>query len=349
MSRPCPPTGRDAAQRHPAGGPTPGTRDILGQAAATGQCSFDDAVRLLSLAPDSADAAALRRTAHQAALAWTGGTGSIWFAVGLDGAPCPKSCSFCSFGEKWGLVGAPWRIGPEEALAVVREHDRPGVGFIVLRATDVFPLEELLELARRATPLGHAQLVANIGDFREDTGRALREAGFHMVYHALRLREGSDTGLAPAARLRTMRAARDASLELAALADPVGPEHTAEEIARSLFTHREAGATVMGAMARVPVAGTPKGGIPMISPDRLAQVTAVARLVAGPHVPFICAHPPVAEAVSSGANVVVVESGAIPRDTRRATGAWRSFAMEDAQALLEGAGFRLDGAPGGPA
>jgi biotin synthase len=325
---------------------SPATAALLREAFATGQCAFEDAVRLLALDPESADAAGLRQTARQAALAWTGGKASVWFAVGLDSAPCPKSCAFCAFGEKWGIVREPWRLTAEEALAAVRKHDLPGVGFIVLRTTDLFPLEELLALARRATPLTHARLVANIGDFRDDKALSLREAGFHMIYHALRLREGEDTGLAPATRLRTMRAARDASIELAALADPIGPEHDDEEIARSLVVHKEAGATVMGAMARVPVPGTPKGNLPMISPARQAQITAVARLVAGPLVPWICAHPPDPLAVASGANVVVVECGAIPRDTGLAEAPWRAFAIRDALALLARAGYRTDAGRG---
>ena len=323
---------------------SPPTAALLRQAFATGHCSFEDAVCLLALDPESADAEGLRQTAHQAALVWTGGKASVWFAVGLDSAPCPKSCAFCSFGEKWGIVREPWRLTTEEALAAVREHDLPGVGFIVLRTTDLYPLEELLALARQVTPLTHAQLVANIGDFRDDKALALHEAGFHMIYHALRLREGEDTGLTPATRLRTMRAARDASIELAALADPIGPEHDHEEIARSLFVHKEAGATVMGAMARVPVPGTPKGDLPMISPARHAQIIAVARLVAGPLVPWICAHPPDPLAVASGANVVVVECGAIPRDTSLTDAPWRAFAIQDALNLLGRAGYSTDAA-----
>ena len=325
---------------------SPAVRAILKSVLDTGRCSFEAAVHLLALDPDSPDAAGLRRAAHEAALSWTSGRASVWFAVGLDSAPCPKNCSFCAFGEKWGIVREPWRLGLDEALAVVRGHDLPGVGFIVLRTTDVFPMEELLELARRATPLRHARLVANIGDFGDARAGALGEAGFFMIYHALRLREGEDTGLAPATRRRTMDAARSAGIELAALADPIGPEHTAEEIARSLFVHKEAGATVLGAMARVPVPGTPKGGLPMISPARLAQVTAVARLAAGPLVPWICAHPPDPLAAASGANVAVVECGAIPRDTALAAAPWRAFAIKDALAMLEGAGYRTDDPPG---
>lgn len=341
-----PATHRARANRRGASLPSPaGTRreniSAILRRAARGHCTFDDAVRLLSLPPDSPDALRLRRAAHRAGLRWTGGRGHIWFAIGMDGAPCPRSCAFCSFGERWGLAGTPWRLAGDEAVAAIRAHDVPGVGYIVLRTTDLFPLDDLAEIARRVMPLRHARLVANVGDFREDTARRLHGAGFRMIYHALRLREGTDTGIAPAVRLRTMHAAMAGGLALAALADPAGPEHEAREIARVLFLHKCAGADVLGAMARVPVPGTPKHGLGAVTPERHAQLTAVARLVAEPRVPAICAHPPHALLAESGANVLVVEHGAIPRDTQRAHAAWRSFSLDDAAAMLRAAGYRV--------
>ena len=137
-----------------------------------------------------------------------------------------------------------------------------------------------------------------------------------------------------------MQAAISAGLDLAALADPIGAEHTDEEIVTSLFAHRAAGASIMGAMARVNVSGTPKAKFPMISTARLAQITAVARLVAGPDVPQICTHPPHETHTMAGANVVVVESGAIPRDAVRTETAWRAFTLDDGLTMLQRAGFQ---------
>ena len=316
---------------------------LLKPVLAGGPLAFEDAVGLLGVSPDSSAALLLRGAAHQASLSWSGGRGSVWFAIGLDSSPCPKNCGFCAFGEKWGVVRQAWRLDEEEALGIIREHDVPGVGVITLRITDAYPLEDLLRLALKAGPLKHARLVANAGDLDESAAKALREAGFHMVYHALRLREGIDTRLDPAARLRTMRASAEASLQLAALVDPVGSEHSDEEIARSIFVHREAGASVSGAMARVAVPGTPKYGVPTVAPSRLAQITAVARLAGGPETLHVCSHPADEALVFSGANTLVVERGGIPRDTLRTRSDWRSFTLRDALALLARAGYRTHG------
>ena len=304
------------------------------------EIDFDMAVTLLDLPPESSNVMRLRNAAHKASLEWTGGKGNVWFAIGLDSTPCPKNCAFCSLGEQWGITKHSWRLAEEDALQAIRLHDIPGVGFIVLRTTDKYPLDDLLKLARKVVPLKHAKLVANIGDLSGEMGKSLQEAGFQLIYHVLRLREGVDTSIAPETRLRTMRIAAEASLELAALVDPVGSEHTSEEIARSIFQHKEAGATISGAMARVAVPGTPKYSIPTISTSRLAQITAVARLVFGSQAQSICSHPADEALVFSGANTLVVERGSIPRDVRQASSDWRSFGLSDAFALLNRAGYR---------
>ncbi len=314
-------------------------KEILERVLQTGYCTYHDACKLLSLDPESPEAAIVRRAAHTAALSWTGGKGSVWFAIGIDSAPCPNNCDFCSFGEKWGIVQGYWQLEPDSIVDLIKRHDAPGVGYIVLRTTDLYPLEQLMALARRTPPLKHARLVANIGDFSKGTALALHKAGFHMVYHALRLREGRDTQLVPEDRLRTMKAVTQSPLNLAALADPIGSEHSAQEIARSLLLHKKAGAVVQGAMARINVPGTPKADIPSINASKLAQITAVARLVAGPRVRDVCAHPPDACLLRSGANVIVVESGAIPRDRHPASDTWRGFSVNDALTLLHNAGF----------
>jgi biotin synthase len=315
---------------------------IMEHVLASGTLEYDAAVALLEIDPESHGASILRRAAHQAALTWAGGKGSVWFAIGLDSSPCPRSCDYCALGEQWGVLNEPWQLDEQEALQTIRAHDIPGVGFITLRATDRYPTEDLLALVRKAAPLKHALLVANVGDMGRDTADALREAGVSMIYHALRLREGVDTRIDPELRLRTMRAATQASLQLAALVDPIGAEHSSEEIARSIYCHKEAGACVSGAMARVPVPGTPKYSTPTISTARLAQVTAVARLAGGPETRFICSHPADEALVFSGANTLVVERGSIPRDTRHAHADWRSFTLRDAFSLLNRAGYRTD-------
>jgi len=102
----------------------------------------------------------------------------------------------------------------------------------------------------------------------------------------------------------------------------------------------EYGASLTGAMARVPVPGTPLGHIPAVSERRLAQVAAVTRLAAGRNAPDICIHPASQLALEWGANVVVVEAGAIPRDTGNSKKEWNSFDLKTAADWFRQAGYK---------
>ena len=56
-------------------------------------------------------------------------------------------------------------------------------------------------------------------------------SGIDVVYHSLRLGEGQTTCFRPEERKATLAAVRDSDLKLAHLVEPVGPEHTDDEIA----------------------------------------------------------------------------------------------------------------------
>ena len=143
-------------------------------------------------------------------------------------------------------------------------------------------------------------------------------------------------------RTKTMESVFHSDLKLISLVEPVGYEHTNEEIADRFLTAVQYGASICGAMARVPVKGTPLGEAPIISESRLAQITAVLRLSGGSTVKDICVHPASAEAVESGANVLVVETGAIPRDTALSPDLWENFNMMNAKAIFSDAGYVLN-------
>ncbi len=96
-------------------------------------------------------------------------------------------------------------------------------------------------------------------------------------------------------------------------------------------------------MARSNVPGTPFEGQDAVSDARLALVASVVRLCGGRNTPYVCVHPPVSLAMERGANVVVVETGAIPRDRKEAGAEWRGFSMKDAVSLLARHGYEVGG------
>jgi len=296
---------------------------------------------LLALDPDSDEMQELLDTADRASREWAHKRGYIWASIGLDYSPCPMNCTFCSLGEKWGIIKEPWTLKADEILDLIHRYDLPEVRWITLRTSEFYSIDKLIQIARLAMPLKHAELVVNTGEFDRKDARALYEAGFNVAYHVMRLREGVDTGVDPNERLITLEAIKQSPLQLAALVDPIGPEHTDEELVEAMFLHKAYGASLMGAMARFAVAGTPKHEIGTISQVRLAQITAVSRLVAGKQVDAICTHPADDRILTSGANTVVVEYGAIPRDTKISQGDWKGFDIQEALKLLRGAGYEI--------
>ena len=78
---------------------------------------------------------------------------------------------------------------------------------------------------------------------------------------------------------------------------------------------------------------------------RLAQIAAVTRLVGGVQTPDICVHPPTPQALAWGANVLVVETGAVPRADTESAEEWRQFTVQDALSLLLEAGYSLENSP----
>lgn len=300
-------------------------------------------ISLLSVEIGSADDEYLRSAAREAAEKIAGGRGYIWCAVGMDYAPCSMNCKFCSFGEKWGIVREPRHVGQEEILSHVRQYAENGAAYVILRTTEFYDLDRLLGFIpeiRAKIPGGYA-IVLNTGELDAAAAAKAKAAGVYGVYHALRLREGMDTPFNPAERIATMKNVSASGMTLVSLVEPLGCEHTDEEIADSFLNAAACGAKICGAMARFPVEGTPFGSSPMISGPRLAHVVAALRLSGGSAVRDICVHKATPEALESGANVMVVESGAIPRDSNFSESEWAGVGMERARNMLMEAGYEL--------
>ena len=164
-------------------------------------------------------------------------------------------------------------------------------------------------------------------------------SGIDVGYHSLRLGEGQTTCFRPEERKATLAAVRDSDLKLAHLVEPVGPEHTDDEIADVLMAALSNGAALSGAMARINVKGTPFESHDPLPDLRLAQIVAITRICGGVNVPDICVHPPRKEALEWGANVVVVETGAVPRNDAECSAEWQGFTVADAKQLFRDAGY----------
>lgn len=309
--------------------------------------SREEIIALLNIPVGSPEDAHMRRAARNVARAIAGNRGYIWCAVGMDYAPCPMNCRFCSFGEKWGIVREGRHVTEDAIIEHARRYVEGGAAYIVLRTTEFYSLDVLtrqIPRIREQVP-GDYGIILNTGELDADSAERVRAAGAYGVYHALRLREGIDTPFAVSERVATMKSVSGAGMALISLVEPLGPEHDAGEIADRFLNAVACGASISGVMARFPVKGTPLGDTEMLDDETISHVVAALRLSGGNRVRDICVHPASPAALMSGANVVVVETGAVPRDSRFAEDDWVGAGMQQASALLAGEGYRLSMPP----
>ncbi len=156
-----------------------------------------------------------------------------------------------------------------------------------------------------------------------------------------RLREGTDTRLDPEERKETFKVIRDAGLDFYYCCEPIGPEHTPEELVEQMFLGIEYGCFQHAAMRRVYVPALPISERGQISELRLAQVVAVVTLatLGCQETQNIAVHEPNLLGLAAGANVVYAETGANPRDTQADTSLSRGLDMAAARKMLYEAGF----------
>lgn len=316
----------------------------LEKAKSGAELSREDALELLSIQVGSEDYYALLCAANAESRARFGGRGVIFAQIGIEASPCPANCGFCSLAEDVFKKENSFALPVEAACAAAETLAAQKVDELFLMTTANYPQSDFIEYARRVRehiPDG-MRFVANVGDFDLDYARELRAAGFTGVYHIRRLGEGRDTKLPPERRIRTLDAVRDAGLELYYCVEPIGPEHTYEEIADEIFRAKEYPVQVMAVMKRVCVPGTRLFGRGEISAAELAKICAVTELCVKP-ARAMGVHEPDELCLMAGANQIYAEVSVNPRDTSLTTETGRGASTAKTKALLAAADWKWTG------
>lgn len=298
---------------------------------------------LLSAPEHSLEAGALVAVADQVSRRRFGNNAVLLGQIGIETAPCPGKCAFCSLGADH-TAFTPGRLTIEQILdrggAFTERGDLYG---LFLMTTHEFDFPWLLEVAnglRRTIP-SQTRIMVNIGDLENGQGDELRSAGVSGAYHIRRLREGIDTAFDPGRRMRSLEIIREAGLDLYYCCEPIGPEHTAEELVEQMFIGIDFGCCQHAAMRRVHVPGTPLAVHGQITERRLAQVTAVVALASlgCAETKGIAVHEPNLLGLCAGANAVYAETGSNPRDTAAETAGRRGIDMDACRRMVYEAGF----------
>ncbi len=287
-------------------------RGILGAALAGKTPDKKDCRYLLGFPARSMEAGVLRATANAITRRRFDNAGLMLGQVGVHMAPCDGGCAFCAFAKPHTTIRES-TLSTEESIQRANAFSRGGVTGIFIMTMHRFGFDWFLDYVsqmRKHIP-AQTELLANVGDMSVEQMNSLKAAGMTGAYHVVRLGEGRDTHLSPSQRLATIERIRAAGLDWYNSCEPIGPEHTNEEIVEQIFAGAELGCCQHAVMRRFPVPGSPlfhHGRLPLA---RLAQVVAVVALATleSETVRSIAVHESNVLGLMSGANALYPEAG----------------------------------------
>ena len=318
-------------------------RQILDKAENDEALNRDDCRYLLNLDEKSFEAGLLRAAASSLIRSKNDNSAIILGQIGVDVNPCPGGCKFCTFGEEHTHFERV-RMSEEELCQKIEEFCRYGdlYGLYLMSMHD-YDFDHYLKCVTRDLVFAPSttQIWANVGDTSLDGYKQLHAAGVTGVYHVCRLREGIDTALKPEDRIKSMQNALEAGLELYTCCEPIGPEHSVDELVDNIFIGIEMNIYQHAAMRRVAVPGAPLAHYGQISELRLAQIVAVIALASAtvPTMAYMGAHEPNELCYTAGANIITAESGANPRDNSDDTAENRGMDMARCRKMMFECGF----------
>lgn len=262
-------------------------------------------------------------------------TGTIFAQIGFDAQPCPVNCAFCALAEDATCFTESHILDTQSLTKYVNSLLKDGINELFLMTTASFDANLFLTYAQLVRSLipKEMRLIANTKDFDLDYAEKLKHVGFTGVYHICRLGEGIDTAITTENRIKTLDAVRKSGLELYYCIEPIGPEHTNEQIATEIIRAAEYNTPVMAVMKRISVFGTKMYEWGEISAQRLATICAIAVLNVKPQ-RAMGVHEPEKLCLTAGANQLYTEYGKNPRDTEKNTQDGRGFSRKKVKTML---------------
>lgn len=318
--------------------------DILSKAENFAALEKEELLFLLSLDCASKEAETLRSCANKITRKRFDNKPLILAQIGIENHPCPANCKFCSFAQD--INSANEVLSIEEISKKALEMSTAGkLDALFIMAMHDYDAEYLLKVCShlRKNISERVKLVVNIGDSSRDFFKALKEAGVSGAYHVCRLREGVDTCLNPKDRIATIETLKSLSLDWYNCCEPLGAEHTNEEILEQIEIGNTYECFQHAAMPRVAFENSPLACRGEISQLRLAQIVAVVTLASlkNKALKSIAVHEPNILSLNSGANSLYAESGKNPRDTAKDTSFSRGKSIGEVLEMLRAANYEI--------
>jgi len=301
-------------------------------------------VSMLEIDPRSREAALLMGESSRISRELTDNTAEVHGQFALNLAPCPVNCRFCAFAAKYGIFKEPKELTVQECVDYALGFDNSEENAAVfLMTTANYDFGKFIEISSEVRKVLRPEtlMIANVGDMTAEQAKRMKDAGFNGTYHAIRMGEGEKTNAPVKNRLRTIRAFQDAGLVVGTCVEPIGPEHSNEEIAEKILLAASFDPAFSGAMRRINIPGSDLEQYGMISELRLAQIVAVTRIATPMSVLGNCTHEPNVLGAMAGANLFWAEVGGNPRDTKEKTEENRGVSVADCSKLLSEAEWQV--------
>lgn len=301
-----------------------------------------DAITLLSVENKSPEFYKLISKANELSRTQYSDKGYIFTQIGINSDPCTGNCKFCSLSSKNYSVEKQDTKSLEDILSIIKTIDFMKVSALFLMTTADYDKDVFINIGKEVKKMlpKDVTLVSNIGDFNEDYAIELKNAGFGAVYHIVRLREGVDTDIPKEQRINTLDSIKKAGLDLYYCIEPIGREHTYEEIADEMIRARDYQVDVMAIMGRIGVKNTKFEGDEPLSQLELTKIAAIARLVTNPQ-KSMNIHEPHSMTLLAGINQLYAEIGFNPRDTKVDTEKGRGYTVDEVAKMLRDAEYNI--------
>lgn len=315
-------------------------KEIVRKSESGGRLEEDEVYMLLKAPVFSDDSGMIIAAARR--MSWQAGAPEVHAQIGLNISPnCPCQCTFCAFTKHAGVFSEASELPVDEVVRRAQVFEQDGANAIYLMITADYDFAKLIETAQevKAKISTEMPLIANLGDFGEKKAQRLKDAGFCGIYHALRLREGEDTRIHPEQRLRTIKAAQSVGLKVGTCVEPVGPEHSHEEVLESLMFCRMIEPVFAGAARRINLPNSKLYNNKVLTQARLAHIVAVCRLCNGMHIAGNCTHEPYVSGALAGANLLWAETGSNPRDSEQETDNAHGMTVKQCREVLREAEY----------
>ncbi|MGN0037722.1 MAG: radical SAM protein [Coriobacteriales bacterium] len=303
----------------------------------------EETLRLYQVPPTSKEAAYIRWAGQELSMRAANGKAEIHAQIGLNSTVCPKNCKFCSFAMCNGARKGKYELPKEDVLEYAKIYEEDGANLILMLTTASYKFEKLLDMVGsvREVISPEMPLLVNTEDMTLERAKQLKAAGANGAYHAVRMREGVDTEIPVENRLTTFDNLREAGLKLSTCVEPVGPEHTPEELTEASFRCISCEPMTSGVGKRIAVPGTLLYDRGMITDVENANMVAVYRLAHGVDLRLNCSANTVMTA-AAGANLAWAEVGTNPRDlVERTENGGRGASMAQQTKMFKASGWEI--------